>query len=50
MRLLGWDLTDPFSRVPRPVDVADVDAPLTVATRGWLREGRILDVRRLPPD
>jgi len=27
MRFLGWDLTDPFARAPRPVDVADVDAP-----------------------
>ncbi|WP_226994068.1 DUF429 domain-containing protein [Myxococcus hansupus] len=24
-RFLGWDLTDPYARVPRPVDVADVD-------------------------
>lgn len=26
MRYLGWDLTDPYSRSPRPADVAAVDA------------------------
>ncbi len=26
MRFVGWDLSDPFSRRPRPVDVAVVDA------------------------
>ncbi|ABF86164.1 hypothetical protein MXAN_0020 [Myxococcus xanthus DK 1622] len=26
MRFLGWDLTDPYARIPRPVDVAEVDA------------------------
>lgn len=39
MRFVGWDLSDPFSRRPRPVDIAVVD------TRGQVR----FDQRRWPP-
>jgi hypothetical protein len=38
-RCVGWDLTDPFARSPRPVDEAVVDAEGRVrfAQRGWPR-------------
>jgi hypothetical protein len=39
VRFAGWDLSDPFSRRPRPVDVAVVEA------RGRVR----FDERRWPP-
>lgn len=37
MRFVGWDLSDPFARRPRPVDVAEVDAQGRVRfdTRPW---------------
>ncbi len=42
MRYLGLDLTDPYSRSPRPVDVAEVDARGRVrfSERRWPAPGR----------
>lgn len=35
MRFLGWDLSDPFARRPRPVDVAVLEATGPVRFEAW---------------
>ncbi|WP_224240522.1 DUF429 domain-containing protein [Hyalangium gracile] len=51
MSFVGWDLSDPFSRRPRPVDVAVVDAHGRVRfdERRWpqVERGGVLDAQAL---